>query len=72
MKVYYALDYVDDEYCELVVDGQLYETQEAAAAAKIQKSNPNLYEINFYTILDLKQIFEEPFEINSNLVVCEL
>ena len=40
MKRYWALDYVDEHECELVVDGQLYETEEEAYQARSQKPHP--------------------------------
>ncbi len=54
MKRYWALDYVDEHECELVVDGQLYETEEEAYQARSQKPHPECYDVTWYLTGDLK------------------
>ena len=49
MEKYYALDYVDERECELIYDAQLYRTREEAAAARAQMSNPERFDISWYT-----------------------
>lgn len=54
MKRFWALDYVDEYECELVVDEQLYETEGAAREARRQKEYPERYDITWYTKADLE------------------
>lgn len=54
MEKFWALDYVDEYECELVVDGQLYETEEAALEARAQMEYPERYDISWYTKADLE------------------
>ena len=54
MEKFWALDYVDEYECELVVDGQLYATEEEAYAAREAMSHPERYDITWYTKADLK------------------
>lgn len=68
---YWALDYVDEETCELVVDNQLYKTEEEAIAALHKQSHPEHYEVNWYTIRDLEDsIFYDYVSIDDKMQVC--
>ena len=66
--MYWALDYVDDNECELVLGDQLYPS-EAAAAAAIEGDGENI-EINWYTRKDLEEdVYGENIIIDENLHV---
>ena len=68
---YWALDYVDEETCELVVDNQLYKTEEEALAALRKLPHPEHYEVNWYTIRDLEDdIFYDYVSIDDKMKVC--
>ena len=69
---YWALDYVNgaDNECELVYNDQLYRTEEAAEAARASTQRPDLFDITWYTIKDLEEVFAHPVEINDDLKVC--
>lgn len=54
MEKFWALDYVDEYECELVVDAQLYATEEAALEARAQKKHPERYDITWYLKKDLE------------------
>ena len=54
MRRYWALDYVDEHDCELVVDGRLYETEEEAYQAQSQKLHPARYDVILYLTGDLE------------------
>ena len=54
MRRYWALDYVGEHDCELVVDGQLYETEEEAYQAQSQKLHPECYDVTWYLTGDLE------------------
>lgn len=70
MTKYWALDYVDDTWCELVVDNTLYATEELAWAARAQKDNPEHYEVTWYSLADLKDdVFGVDVHIDENLIV---
>ena len=69
MEKYWALDYVDELECELVVDNQLYATEEEAAAAKLQKPDPEHYEVNWYTISDIEEAWGYAVVIEDGLYV---
>lgn len=69
MKRWYALDFVSDEECELVYDGQLYDTEGAAEAARDAMHRPELFEVNWYGIKDLEEVFGDRFEIDEHLRV---
>ena len=53
MEKFWALDYVDEHECELVVDGQLYATEEEAYAAREALPHPERYDVTWYTKADL-------------------
>lgn len=55
MEKFWALDYVDEYECELVVDNQLYVTEEDAYDALRMKSHPERYEVTWYTLGDLEK-----------------
>lgn len=72
MKKYWTLDYVNGELgeCELVYNDQLYSTEEEAAAAREKTGNPILFDVTWYTILDLEDIYHKDITISDELVVC--
>lgn len=55
MTKFWALDYVDEYECELVVDAQLYRTEEEAREARAHLDHPERYEITWYTKSDLEK-----------------
>ena len=67
--IYWALDYVDDASCELVYRDKLYPNKLEAEAARAAMPRPELFEVNWYTELDLRDIYEddelEKLEIRS-------
>ena len=54
---YWTLDYVNwqDGECELVYDDQLYKTEDEAKAAREATGRPDLFDVNWYTYLDLEE-----------------
>lgn len=58
MKKYWALDYVDDTFCELVCDDRVYDTEEEATAIRESKADKENYEVVWYSLADLKEIFD--------------
>ena len=72
MKKYYALDYVDGELneCELVYNDQLYATQEEAEQARAGMSRPDLFDVTWYGIKDLEEIYDTEVRVNDKLEVC--
>lgn len=67
MTRYWALDYVTDRECELVVNDQLYATEDEAMDAV---NDLPYYEVNWYTLADLKEdVYGTDVEIDENLVV---
>ena len=70
MEKFWALDYVDEHECELVVDGQLYETEEEACAAREALPHPECYDVTWYTKADLERdVFMCDVEITPELKV---
>ncbi len=69
MEKFWALDYVDEYECELVVDGQLYATEEEAAAARELKRYPERYDISWYTKADLE---DDVFDGSEIIITPEL
>ena len=70
MEKFWALDYVDEYECELVVDAQLYATEEEAYAAREAKAHPERYDITWYTLADLEQdVFGSKIRITPELKV---
>ena len=59
MQKYWALDYVNghDNECELVYNDQLYATEEEAEAVRELTTRPDLFDITWYTPLDLDEIY---------------
>lgn len=68
---YWALDYVNgqDGECELVYNDQLYATEEEAYAAREATGRPDLFDVTWYTPLDLDDIYCHPVTILDNLIV---
>ena len=71
MEKYYALDYVCGELgeCELVYNDQLYATEEEAEAAREATGRPDLFDITWYTPLDLDEVYGRTVTILDNLIV---
>lgn len=69
MEKYYALDYVDEHECELVCDNKVYYTRAEAEAARVALPHPDLYEINWYTLADLADIYETEVYVDENMNV---
>ena len=68
---YWALDYVNgqDGECELVYNDQLYATEEEAYAAREANGRPDLFDVTWYTPLDLDEIYLHRVTILDNLIV---
>ena len=68
---YWALDYVNgqDGECELVYNDQLYATEEEAYAAREATGRPDLFDVTWYTRLDLDDIYLHRVTILDNLIV---
>ena len=68
---YWALDYVNgqDGECELVYNDQLYSTEEEANAAREATGRPDLFDVTWYTPLDLDDIYLHRVTILDNLIV---
>lgn len=70
MEKYWALDYVDETSCELVVGDKLYATEEEAYAARARHSHPECYEVNWYSRKDLEDnVYGVEVHIDKNLKV---
>ena len=68
---YYALDYVNgqDGECELVYNDQLYMTEEEAEAAREATGRPDLFDITWYSELDLEEAYGAKVSIDEKLRV---
>ena len=68
---YWALDYVNGELgeCELVYNDQLYATEKEAEAAREATGRPDLFDITWYTPLDLDEVYGRTVTILDNLIV---
>ena len=68
---YWALDYVNsqDNECELVYNDQLYATEEEAYAAREATGRPDLFDVTWYTQLDLDDVYSHHVTILDNLIV---
>ena len=71
MTKYWALDYVNDvtHECEPVYCDQLYYSEEDATRASAAIQQPDLYEVVWYSIKDLEEIYDGPVTIDENLKV---
>ena len=71
MMKYYALDYVNGELgeCELVYNDQLYLTEEAADAAREATGRPELFDITWYSRMDLEETYNTEISIDEHLKV---
>ena len=60
MEKYWALDYVNDKLgeCELIYEDQLYLTEEEAEAAARAMAHPELFEVTWYSMADLYEVYE--------------
>lgn len=68
---YWAVDYIGDTDCELIVNDQLYATEEEAerARAAMAAEDEGDYEVNWYTDPDLRSIFDGNYTIDDNLIL---
>ena len=68
---YYALDYINgqDGECELVYGDQLYHTEDDAAAAREATGRSDLFDITWYGIKDLEDIYNGRVDIDEALRV---
>lgn len=55
---YWALDFVNETECELVYRDQVYETEEEAEKAREATGRPELFDITFYNMLDLMEVYD--------------
>ena len=70
MTKYWALDYVDETECELVVNGQLYATEYEAEMARLKTDDPEHYEVTWYTKSDLEnEVYNVEIGIDEDLRV---
>ena len=71
MEKYWAIDYVNgaDGECELVYDDQLYRTEEEAAQAARDTGRPDLFDVSWYTLADLDEMYNHPVAIDLLLKV---
>ena len=67
--MYWALDYVGDYECEMVFRDQLYRTEEDAERARQQLDRPDDYEVHWYGLLDLMEIYDGSVYISPDLSV---
>ena len=56
---YWALDYVNgmDNECELIYNDKLYATEQDAEVARENTGRPDLFDITWYTLADLREVF---------------
>lgn len=68
---YWALDYVNskDNECELIYNDQLYLTETAAKQARRQTGREDLFDVSWYGIKDLEDIYNGPVVIDEALKV---
>lgn len=74
MEKFWAIDYVGECCCELVVGNQLYASEAAAQEAcnflNSTTDSGEGYEVNWYTLADLEDdVYDCPFTINDSLEV---
>lgn len=55
--IYYALDFINSEECELVYNDQLYASWDEAAAARDATGRPDLFDITEYRYIDLLDVY---------------
>lgn len=67
---YWALDYVEAGSCELVYQDKLYRSELEAEAARAAMSRPELFEVSWYTKLDLRETYEDDeLEVDDKLEI---
>ena len=69
MKKYWAIDYIHGDECELVYRDQLYWSEEAAQYAATATRRPDLFDVVWYTELDLKEVYDSEIYIDNDLKV---
>ena len=68
---YWAVDYIGDTDCEIIVNDQLYASEEDAerARAAMAAEDEEDFEVNWYSDPDLREIFDGNYTIDDNLVL---
>ena len=67
---YWALDYVEAGSCELVYQDKLYRSELEAEAARAAMPRPELFEVSWYTKLDLRETYEDDeLEVDDKLEI---
>lgn len=71
MEKYWAIDYVNGELgeCELVYGDQLYATEEEAIRAATETGRPELFDVTWYGVKDLDEIYNAPVTIDLLLKI---
>ena len=71
MEKYWALDYINslDGECEPVYNDQLYYSEEGATYAATATRRPDLFDVTWYGIKDLEEIYDGPVIIDENMKV---
>lgn len=74
MIKYWALDYVNslDNECELVFNDQLYHTEDAAQEAAKATGRPDLFDVTWYGIKDLEELYDGKIIITADLHIFPL
>ena len=58
MEYFWAIDYVDENECELVIDDQLYASKQDAIEALMDREDRDFCEIEKYSLVDLEDIYD--------------
>lgn len=58
MEYFWAIDYVDENECELVIDDQLYASKEDAIEALMDREDRDLCEVEKYGLVDLEDVYD--------------
>lgn len=67
---YWAVDYIGDTDCEIIVNDQLYASEEDAERARAaMAAEDGDFEVNWYTDPDLREICDGNYTIDDNLVL---
>ena len=58
MDYFWAIDYVDENECELVLDDQLYASKQDAIEALMDRKDRDFCEVEKYNLVDLGDVFD--------------
>lgn len=58
MEYFWAIDYVDENECELVLDDQLYASKQDAIEALMDREDRDVCEIGKYSLVDLEDVYD--------------